>query len=232
MGKTLWLYVPTEDLLDEKDLSWSEKGLLKMGQVISIVHRAILSTDAQLDFVIIIFSDVKKFGVRLINYEYIPDIKEAMFERFSRGEFFKRSIKDVTVVPEAIGDLTGDSVEYYDMTFDHFLGLQVVHRTKNFFLKDKTLSRLFELKSISQTEKFGTIKIDMEFMRKSYIITPEEEKINPLDYVTQIAAQVAKNYNYRDLQGFELKDSFSGETKTLDIEALKKIKIELPEVDD
>ncbi len=231
-GKTLWVYVPVENLIDEKDLSWSEKSLDKMSHVLSIVHRAILSTDAKLDFSIVIFSDVKKYGIQLINYEYIPDIKEAIMERFSRGEFFKRSIKDIAVIPAAINDTTGESVEFYDMTFDRFLGLQVMHRTKSLFAKNKMLNKIFELKSSSQTQKFGTIKIEFEFVKKTYILTPEEEKLNPLDFVTQIAAEVAKNYNYKDLQAFELKDTFSGKTNTLDVAALKKIKIALPKTED
>lgn len=229
-GKTLWVYVPLEGLVSETDLSWNAKEIEKLGKVLSIVHRVILSTDAELDFMVIVASDVKKFGVQLITYEYVPDVKQAILEKFSRGEFFRRSIKDVVVNPAAIGDLTGESISYFDLSFDRFLGLQVVHRAKNLFARDKTLSKIYDLKSTSQSERFGTIKIEMEFLKKTYDLTLEEENIKPLDYIKMIAAQVAANYDFKNFQAFELKDTFSGETATLDIAALKKVKIDLPEL--
>ncbi|MBI5873551.1 MAG: hypothetical protein HZB36_05350 [Candidatus Omnitrophica bacterium] len=228
-GKTLWVYVPLDDLIKEKDMSWNEPGLEKMSQILSIVHRVILSTDAKLDFAAVVASDIKHFGVQLTTFEYLPDVREAILERFSRGEFFMRSVKDVSVNPKAVGDVTGESMQYYDMAFDHFMGLQVVHRAKSIFAKDKTLSKIFELKTTSLAEKFGVIKIDFEFLKKTYLLTPEEEKINPLDYVKMIAAEIVRNYDYKNFQAFEIKDTFSGQKAVLDAAALKKIKIDLPE---
>jgi len=228
-GKTLWVYIPLYDLIKEKDMGWNEKGLEKVSQVLSIVHRIILSTDANLDFAVTVASDIKNFGIQLSTFEYLPDVRQAILEKFSRGEFFMRSIKDVTYNPAAIGDIAGESMQYYDVTFDHFLGLQVVHRVKNLFAKDKALSKVFELKSSALSEKFGLIKIDLEFLKKTYILTPEEEKLKPLDYVKMITAQTVKGYDYKNFQAFELKDTFSGETARLDAAELKKIKIDLPE---
>ncbi len=230
-GKTLWIYLPLEDLVNEKDMSWNEKGLEKLNKIISIAHRGALSTDAQLDFIAVAATDIKYFGVQLINYEYVPDLKEAMFEKFSRGEYFLRSVKDISVNPAAVNDTTGESTNFQDVTFDHFIGMQLEHRTKMLFAKDKTLNKLFELKSTSLSEKFGTIKLEFEFLKKTYILTPEEEKIKPLDYVKMVAAKIAQNYNYKGMQAFELKDTFSGETVTMDVAALKKIEIRLPELD-
>ncbi len=69
-------------------------------------------------------------------------------------------------------------------------------------------------------------------MRKRYDLSPEEETIKPLDYVKQIAAEVIQNYNYKDIQGVELTDTFSEETIKLSLDELKKIKVELPEYRD
>lgn len=228
-GKTLWVYLPVNDLVNEKDLGWNVDSLEKIGQVTSIVHRVILSTDANLDFVAVVAADVKKYGVQLTTFEYIPDVRQAILEKFSRGEFFMRSVKDITINPQAIDDLSGESLNYYDMTLDRFLGLQIIHRAKGLFAKDKVLSRIFDLKSTALAEKFGVIKIDFEFLKKTYLLSPEEEKINPLDYAAMIAAETIKNYDTRSFQAFELKDTFSGESKKLDRAALRKIKIDLPQ---
>lgn len=228
-GKTLWVYVPLDNLVKEKDMGWDEKGLEKVGQVLSIVHRVILSTDANLDFAVTVASDVKNFGIQLATFEHLPDVRQAILEKFSRGEFFMRSLKDITYNPAAVGDTTGESMQYYDVTFNRFLGMQVIHRVKSLFLKDKTLGKIFEIKSSSLNEKFGVIKIDLEFLKKTYVLTPEEEKIKPLDYVKMIAAKTVKGYDYTNFQAFELKDTFSGETALLNADDLRKIKINLPE---
>lgn len=227
-GKTLWVYVPLSDLIDEAKLVWNLKGIEKMNEVISTVHRVMLSSDAKLKFLCVVATDIKKYGVELLAVEYVPDIQEAVLEKFSRGEFFARSVRDVGINPSAINDLTGKSENYYDITFDHFLGLQIIHRIKTLFYKDKTLQKIFEIKSATTTEKFGIIKLDFEFMRKTYNLTPREEKIDPLSYVSQMAALIVKNYNYRDFQAIELTDTFAKKTIKLTRDDLKKTKINLP----
>lgn len=229
-GTTLWVYVPLTDLVDEEKLAWNTNGVEKMNKALSDVHRVILSSDAKIDFVAVVGTDIKKFGAELIAIEYVPDIKEAMLEKFSRGEFFARSVRDVAVNPAAVGDLTGASQDFYNISFNRFLALQIIHRTKTLFYKDKALAMIFDLKSTALDEKFGIIKIDLEFIKKRYDLKPEEDKIKPLDYVSMIAAQIVRNYAYKDFQTLEITDTFANETVKLTPESLKQIKIALPEI--
>ncbi|MFH0941129.1 MAG: hypothetical protein V1840_04675 [Candidatus Omnitrophota bacterium] len=229
-GKTMWVYINFQDLIDKNTMAWNAKELEKVGKVISIVHRTILSTDAKLDFLAIVATDTKNFGVELKTFEYVPDISQAMLEKFSRGEFFARSIRDVSYNPSAIDDKTGESNKFYDITFNQFLCLQIIHRTKNFFYKNKELSKLFEVRSSAWSEKFGVLKIGLEFMKKRYDLTDEEEKIDPMDFVKMLTAQVVRNYDHKAFQAIELTDTFSKKTVKLSLADLKKIKIKLPEV--
>jgi hypothetical protein len=228
-GKTLWVYIPLNNLVDEKTAGLDIPGLKKMYSVLDTVHRLVLSTDARLDFLAIIGADVKKYGVELLIIEYIPDIQQAVLEKFSRGEFSMRSVRDLRYDPTLIGDLTGESRKYYDISFDQFICLQIIQRTKNIFLKDKQLSNLFEVRSSSWGEKFGIIKFELEFLKKRYDLSAQEEKIKPIDSVKMIAASVIANYNYKNLQGIEITDTFSGDTARLSLSDLKKVKIKLPE---
>lgn len=228
-GKTLWVYLPLKNLVDEKNVSWNADGLDTMNKVLSVVHRVILSTDAKLDFVGLIAADVRKFGIELEAIEYIPDVRQAIMEKFSRGEFFQRSIRDVSVNQDLVGDLTGEARSYTDISLDQFLALQIVHRVKTLFLKDKTLEKIFEIKSSSWSQKFGIIKIEFEFLKKKYDLPPQEEKIKPLDYAKMIAALVMRNYDYKNFQVIKITDTFSDETINLSPTDLKNIKIALPE---
>lgn len=231
VGKTLWIYFPSEKLIDEEDMAWSEGGLEDVGKALSVAHRVLLSTDAPVDFICIVAADVKNFGLQLQTIEYIPDVKEAILERFSRGEFFMRSVRDVSLDPKTVNDRAAESKKFYDITFDQFLSLQIIHRVKSLFLKDKQLEKIYEVKSSSWSQKFGVLKIDIEFMKKRYDLTPEEEAIRPLDLVTMIAAKVINAYHYHGkMQAIELTDTFTKETKKLTSEELKKVKINLPEL--
>ncbi len=231
-GKTMWIYVPMTDLIEEKTAGWNKAGLEKLNKIMNAAHRVILSTDAKLDFLAVVGADIKKFGVALLTVEYIPDLEQAVLEKFSRGEYFMRSVRDVRFDPTLIGDTTGETQSYRDITFDEFICMQIIHRAKSLFARDKKLNNLFELKTTSYTQKFGILKLEFEFMRKRYDLSPEEETIKPLDYVKQIAAEVIQNYNYKDIQGVELTDTFSEETAKLSLDELRKIKVELPEYRD
>ena len=224
------MYIPLTDLVKEKELAWNEAGAEKMNKVINSVHRVVLSTDAVLNFIAIVAADVRTYGVQLINIQYVPDIRSAILENFSRGEFFDRAVKDIQVDPLSVNDLIGESKKYYDITFDHFIGMQIIHRIKNIFFKDKTLSKLFEVKSTSQNEKFGIIKIDLEFMKKRYDVSPQEEKIKPIDYAQMVAALVVKNYVYKDFQAIELTDTFANQSVKLTPKQLGAVKVNLPEI--
>ncbi len=229
-GKTLWIYFPSENLIDEKNLGWNAKGLEEASKILSITHRILLSSDAKIDFISAVAADVKNYGVELQTIEYVPDVKEAVLERFSRGEFFMRSVRDITMDPKRINDRSGESKRFYDITFDEFLSLQIIHRTKDLFSKDKRLEKIYEIKSTSWSQKFGVLKIDIECLKKKYDLTPEEEALKPLELITMIAAKVIGIYNYHDkMQAIELTDTFTKETRRLTSAELKKVKITLPE---
>lgn len=231
-GETLWIYAPIEGLIDEKTLAWNKEALEKLNKVMNTVHRVLLSTDAKITFAGIIAADIKKFGIEFIIIEYVPDLREAVLEKFSRGEFFLRSVREVNVNPSLIGDKTGENLQYQNITFDEFLSLQIIHRAKSLFAKDKKLSNLFEVKSSSWSVKFGVLKIDMEFLKKRYDLTQEEEKIDPLDTLEMIAASVLKTYDYKDVQAVELTDTFTQKSVKRSREELKKVRIKLPEFTD
>jgi len=228
-GKTLWVYIPLNNLVDEKTAGWDIPGLKKMYSVLDTVRRVVLSTDAKLDFLVIIGADIKKYGVEFLITEYIPDIQQAILEKFSRGEFFMRSVRDVRYDPTLIGDSTGESRRYYDISFDQFICMQIIQRAKNLFLKDKQLSSLFEIKSANWKEKFGIIKLELEFLKKRYDLSALEEAIKPIDYVKMIAARVVTDYDYKNLQAIEITDTFSKDTARFSLADLKKVKINLPE---
>ncbi len=230
VGKTLWIYMPTQDLIDEENMTWQIPTLERFSKMISVVHRMALSTDAHLDFLVFVAADTKYMGLEFIAMEYLPDLKEAMLERFSRGEYFMRSIRDVGINPEGHNDTTGASRRFYDVTFDEFICLQIIHRIKSRFARDEDLADHYEIRSTTWSQKFGILKVNVEFVKKRYDPGPEGEGRPPIEWMKMIAAQVMKTYDYYDkFQALELNDSFAADKVRLSPDDLKKIKIDLPE---
>jgi len=233
VGKTLWVYVPMEDLIEEETMTWHLPALERFSKVISVVHRMALSTDAHLDFLVFVAADIKHMGLEFIAMERLSDLKEAMLERFSRGEYFMRSIRDVGINPEGQGDRTGATRRFYDVSFDEFICLQIIHRIKSRFGRDELLSERYEVRSTTWSQKFGILKIDVEFVKKRYDPLPAGTDRPPLEWMKMIAARVVKTYDYYDkFQAIELHDSFAGERVTLTPEDLRETKIDLPEFRD
>ncbi|MGE5280469.1 MAG: hypothetical protein ACM3L6_06990 [Deltaproteobacteria bacterium] len=233
VGKTLWVYVPMQDLIDEKKMTWQAPALERLSKVIGVVHRMALSTDAHIDFLVFVAADVKYMGLEFIAMEYLPDLKEAMLERFSRGEYFLRSVRDVGINPEAQEDATGASRRYHDVTFDEFVCLQIIHRVKSLFARDESLAARYEIRSTSWSQKFGVLKIDIECIKKRYDQNAEADQRRPLDLFEMIAAQVVKTYDYYGkFQAIELADSFADDRVRLTPQQLREIKIDLPEFRD
>jgi len=233
VGKTLWVYVPMEDLIDEKNMTWQLPALERFSKVMAVVHRVALSTDARLDFFVCIAVDVKYMGLEFIAMEYLPDLKEGILERFSRGEYFMRSVRDIGINPEAQEDKTGASRHFHDVTFDEFICLQIIHRTKSLFAREEDLSQRYEIRSTTWTEKFGVLKISVEFVKKRYDEGSGKDERPPIEYLKMISAQVIQAYRYYDkFQALELTDTFSADRVRLSPDEIKKIKVKLPEFRD
>lgn len=230
VGRTLWVYIPMTDLVDEEKATWNSKGLEKMSKIIGLAHRVLLSTDAKLDFLAVVGANIKKFGVELLSLEYVPDIHEAIMEKFSRGEFFLRSVRDVSFhAADEEKRIESAVARFYDVSFGRFVALQIIHRMKHLFVKDKSLGRLFELKSTASKDESGLVKIEMEFLRKSYDTKPKEAG-DPFEFAKMTAAVVARNYDYRGFKTIELTDTFSGRTEQLTPQTLKSTAIKLPDL--
>lgn len=175
--------------------------------------------------------DINAFGFQIITTEYLQDFKEAVFEKFSRGEYFQRSLKEFRTASETIGDKTGASLRYQDINFDEFICKQIIHRTEIVFSQDKTLKKIFDIRSSSWSQKFGIYRIELELFKKTYNLPDDENKIDPLDYIKMIVALTVKNYNLKNFQVFEITDTFTEKTVKVTPEDINKIKINLPKID-
>ncbi len=99
IGNTVGVYLPIEGLFDQS-LSISEESSVKINDVILSVSRVTLSTDAELNFYIVIAQDPALPEIEVVLIRYVNDLKKLHFSQISRGEFANRMIVAIKLTPQ------------------------------------------------------------------------------------------------------------------------------------
>jgi hypothetical protein len=136
IGKTIWVYLPLERLLNEKML-FDEDTLERISQVDLAISRVLLSSDKPPDFYCITASDIKQFGADYTIIGWVPDIVQYQLGFISRDDFFNRLVRKAQVNPESLGDKEGKHLEVFDVKLSDFLAEQIAQRIETKFNKEK-----------------------------------------------------------------------------------------------
>jgi len=156
-GKTLGVYMAVDNLLASA-LQPSEESFERLGNVLQVLSRITLSTDADLEFITLVAKDSKITGFELILTRYVEDIKRFMVGDISRGEYVKRMLWETRVDPKLLLlDLTskekekeypGDEFSIEEVSLPSFLAKQISRRIEDKFKEDKHLKRTFRVTNV------------------------------------------------------------------------------------
>ncbi len=100
IDSTVGIYLPVRGLLDAT-LNISEEAAETINDVMLSASRVTLSTDAPLDFYILIAQDPLLPEIEVVLIRYVGDLKMLHYSGISRGEFGKRMIIDMKLTPQA-----------------------------------------------------------------------------------------------------------------------------------
>ena len=101
LGKTIAIYLPlSEDLLDF-NFGLTKSAGEKIDDVITSATRVVLSTDADFDFYCVIVHDARIPEVQFVIIKYVYDVKRALLNDISRGEYGRRILFDLKLNPQA-----------------------------------------------------------------------------------------------------------------------------------
>lgn len=113
VGRTLGVYVPVDGLFEStvkiKDattledifagIKFGKEAADKLENVSMVLSRAALSTDAPVDFYILIAADTKGSGIQIVITRYIVDMRRVMLGDVSRGDYVQRLLMGVDFDP-------------------------------------------------------------------------------------------------------------------------------------
>jgi hypothetical protein len=115
------------------------KDAARKGQYIwQVMVRMLMSMKASkggsLQFFSVVIADIKN-GFVIRDIYYCPDIKKAAYNLLSQTEFQHRTVQDMAVAPEVIGDKSGVTVNYIDISMGQFITWQILNRIRMKFQK-------------------------------------------------------------------------------------------------
>lgn len=100
IGKTVAIYCALQDLWDFT-FAMTKKASEELNDVILTVSRVTLSTDAGVEFYVVIAHDMRLPEIQIIIVKRVEDVKRFMLNDISRGEFSKRMLIDKRINPQA-----------------------------------------------------------------------------------------------------------------------------------
>lgn len=156
-GKTVGVYLPIEGLFNAA-FAISKEASEKINDVLLSISRVTLSSDAPLDFYMVIAQDPLLPEVEVVLIRYVRDLKMLHYEQISRGEFAKRMIIDVKLTPQiqkekVLRGIFGKlNIEEADGLIDDYLKASEVatigeigYWNDSFFIKDITMPEFLSL---------------------------------------------------------------------------------------
>jgi len=187
--------MPVDNLLDSS-LQPSEESFEKLGNVLHVISRVAISTDADLEFVTLVAKDSKISGFELVLTRYVEDIKRFMVGDISRGEYIKRMLLETRLDPLVLlSDLVSkdkkerpESEEFSieEVHLPDFLAKQISRRIENKFREDKHLKENFKVTVV--TGEFspkvpnlerGILKFTLDIIKKREMGSPLPEWTGP-----------------------------------------------------
>ena len=120
---------------ESQNKKFNPQAMDKINKILRSLRRVVFSLrhdKYEPKFFSIVASDIKN-GVELIEITYIDDLKKAFYGIISWNEYQQRSLQDIKVSLESIGDFKGRHLKFQDIDFKEFLVEQIRQRIRQKF---------------------------------------------------------------------------------------------------
>ncbi|MBN1794589.1 MAG: hypothetical protein JW844_06460 [Candidatus Omnitrophica bacterium] len=227
-GKTLWVYLPLDQLVDANG-QIDEKTGDTIENAALCVHRVLSSTDEDLDFYVLIASDIKTLGAEFTLIGHVYDIMRVRLLDISRGEYQRRMLRDLKINPAALGDAEGHHIRLSDLDMARFLAEQFTRRIKLKFENEKKLNQKFVYKSGKWYVQNNTFILNLDIAEKEPSETlplrsSKHKEPNVLDIALKELAFILRRYGFEDYEKVRIANFATNETRILTKEEMKQIR--------
>jgi len=126
--------VPEKERVQET--GYNKEALEKINDVWKVLRRIVFSmkeTEAP-KFFFLVTSDIQ-YGFTIAEIFYFQDIKKVSYSLISMTEYQHRSINQMEISPQVIGDKEGKFLNYRDIPMEEFIAMQIENRIRLKFQK-------------------------------------------------------------------------------------------------
>ncbi len=211
IGKTLWTYLPLEHGLLDDAMRISEEAADAIEHVVLDVHRVTMSTDATIDFYVVVIADTGKIGAELTLIGYTQDVRRARLLDISRDEYQKRLIRELKLNPKAIANPNGSYLQMADIYMPKFLAEQVCRRIRIEFQLDPILSNRFDVRSAEWRLDGARFRFLLNIKPR----VPDATWHASLAEAADVITDVFRGYSYRRFDSILIEELNSGTTLEL-----------------
>ncbi len=131
VGKTIVVFIPLDELFDSK-LDILPDAVEKIEDVILTTSRALFSTDAEVDFYMIIAADVQTTAAEVFLVRYMDDVYKFMHGWIKREDYTKRILWKINFDPQLLKSSFFD-FDVEEITLPGFLAEQIAQRLDKIF---------------------------------------------------------------------------------------------------
>ncbi len=220
LGETVWIYLPLSRLIT-KDFDWDKENAEKINKVMLGTSRVLLSMKPRPQFLALVASDTKEYGIDYISISWIPDIVKFQLQLISRDEFSRRHVTKIKENPRALSDITGEHLEKDEIIMRDFLAVQIAQRVNNRFSLDAKIKDYFQVKDVYGAFKEDTLGIHAD-IKQSKPLPQGAAAINIQEEINKIIAYVIREYDFKDFLLVEVENPATGETTSYSRLALRQ----------
>ncbi|MFH1581013.1 MAG: hypothetical protein ABIC39_02905 [Pseudomonadota bacterium] len=187
IGKTIIVFIPLDELFDLK-LDISPEAVEKIEDVILTTSRALFSTDAEVDFYMIIAADVKTTAAEVFLVRYMDDVYKFMHGWINREDYSSRILWQINFNPKLLKDSFFD-FDVEEITLPGFLAAQIAQRLNKIFASSVVHKMKINSEFDPQTQRFffSVVSADNTRFQKVY-----------LPIIANIADKVLQEYKFED----------------------------------
>lgn len=136
--KLTYLIKPVPEQEKYQEFKYNKAALEKINNVWKVIRRVLFSMkhsqQSGPQFFCLITADIKN-GYMIKEIFYYLDVKKVSYEFISWTEYQHRTIQDMEIAPQIIGDKEGLNLDYKDITWKEFIAGQIQQRIKLKFQK-------------------------------------------------------------------------------------------------
>lgn len=196
-GKTLGIYAEVEGLIGP-DLRLTREAGERVDDLALSISRVSLSTNADVQFYVIIVRDKAIPTAELLMVRYVEDVKRLLRYNISRNDYLERMVLDLHFNPIPRTHSGSDDFLLDEVNFEYFLTFQLQKRLR------KTTDEKIEGKFIEQE---AVRYFEFSLLADSFAEADKKE-------ILELVVDVILKYNFREFDGIILL-SADGERREL-----------------